>query len=64
MNRLAPLVHRPPEPVRAWAGRAPSPRYGIAAARRAKTPSAWSDDVKLFATAWLGGLVFFGTLIA
>jgi hypothetical protein len=25
---------------------------------------AWLEDARLFATAWLGGLVFFGALIA
>jgi len=26
--------------------------------------SRWADDLKLFATGWVAGLVFFGTLIA
>ncbi len=25
--------------------------------------AAWLEDLKLFATAWIGGLVFFGTLL-
>ena len=57
MNRLAPLiVRRPP------------------AATLAR-PIAWDrdtleqasdilDDLRLFATGWLGGLVFFGTFLA
>lgn len=62
MNRLAPLISRPPEPVRAWAGRAPSaPR---ASREAVKLSAPWTDDLRLFATAWLGGVVFFGTLIA
>jgi hypothetical protein len=24
----------------------------------------WSQDLRFFATAWLGGLIFFGTLLA
>ncbi len=24
---------------------------------------AWLDDLRLFATAWIGGLIFFGTLL-
>jgi hypothetical protein len=63
MNRLAPLITRPPEPVRAWAGRAPSPPRA-AAAPAGPAALGWTEDLKLFATAWLGGLVFFGTLIA
>ena len=62
MNRLAPLISRPPEPVRAWAGRAPSPPRAPRAA--VNVPAPWTDDLRLFATAWLGGVVFFGTLIA
>jgi hypothetical protein len=27
-------------------------------------PSSLSEDIKLFATFWLGGLVFFGTFLA
>jgi hypothetical protein len=25
---------------------------------------AWIDDVRLFLTAWVGGLIFFGTLLS
>jgi hypothetical protein len=32
------------------------------AAGKATVPP-WLDDLKLFATGWIGGLVFFGTLI-
>ena len=41
-----------------------------AAARERRTPfagtdaAAWLDDLKLFATGWIGGLVFFGTLLS
>ena len=58
MNRLAPLIVRSPRllprpPARLWA---------IAAAPEA---SPWlSDDIKLFLTGWIGGLIFFGTLLA
>jgi hypothetical protein len=27
-------------------------------------PAAWLQDLKLFAIGWVGGLVFFGTLIS
>ena len=63
MNRLAPLIARSPEPLRAWAGRAPSPPRP-AAAGADPAVQGWTEDLKLFVTAWLGGLVFFGTLIA
>lgn len=26
-------------------------------------PAGWLDDLRLFATAWVGGLIFFGTLL-
>ena len=26
-------------------------------------PARWLDDLRLFATGWVGGLIFFGTLI-
>jgi hypothetical protein len=63
MNRLAPLITRFPErsaPVRALA----LPRAWAESDLLSGTAPAWTQDVKLFATAWLGGLVFFGTLIA
>ncbi len=63
MNRLAPLISRLPEraaPVRALA----MPRDWSAFDLLSAGPTEWLQDAKLFATAWLGGLVFFGTLIA
>ena len=62
MNRLAPLITRLPErsaPVRALA----APRSWAGDASVLDTPP-WQQNAKLFATAWLGGIVFFGTLIA
>ena len=64
MNRLAPLVVRSSEPVRAWAGRAPSSPRSASSAAGSSPAEGWTEDLRLFATAWLGGLVFFGTLIA
>lgn len=63
MNRLAPLITRFPErsaPVRALA----VPRNWSAADLLSGSSPPWIQDAKLFATFWLGGLVFFGTLIA
>ncbi len=62
MNRLSPLIVR---------------RVGPRAAAAAMTAAAWNDDaeaeaqasrnyedLKLFATGWLGGLIFFGTFFS
>jgi hypothetical protein len=57
VNRLSPLVDRRTGP-RAAALSLDSARPFAGAA-----PAAWLDDLKLFATGWLVGLVFFGTLI-
>jgi hypothetical protein len=57
VNRLSPLI------VRSTGRRAaalPAPRAEPFAGTDA---AAWLDDLKLFATGWIGGLVFFGTLI-
>ena len=56
MNRLTPLIARqsrtPPRPLVQW--HAPAPEaHGTSAA----------DDLRLFLTGWIGGLVFFGTLL-
>ena len=58
MNRMAPLITRRTGP---WAMALPleddTPFAGA-------EPAVWLKDLKLFATGWLGGLVFFGTLIS
>ncbi|HMG46347.1 MAG TPA: hypothetical protein VK614_02655 [Allosphingosinicella sp.] len=57
MNRLSPLITRRIGPRAAVLPlEATAPFAGTDAA-------AWLDDLKLFATGWIGGLVFFGTLI-
>jgi hypothetical protein len=59
MNRMSPLiVRRPRRAVRA--GLAPAP---ACAPIEADGP-AFSEDVRLFATNFLGGLAFFGTYLA
>ncbi len=65
MNRLVPLIARAPQPapLRALA-RPAATSADLAAARLLGFAPAWADDFRLFATAWLGGLIFFGTLIA
>ena len=58
MNRLSPLIVRRIGPT--------APRTSYAAAAVAEAESAQEnglvEDLKLFGVAWLGGLVFFGTL--
>jgi len=59
MSRLAHLIVRRTGP---WAAALPvddeaEPFAGTDA-------SAWLDDLKLFATGWIGGLVFFGTFLS
>jgi pseudouridine-5'-phosphate glycosidase len=57
MNRLSPLIVRRTGPLAAALPREEAePFAGTDAA-------AWLADLKLFATGWIGGLVFFGTLI-
>lgn len=57
MNRLSPLIVRR---VGRWAAALPIEEAGPFAGA---DPETWLDDLRLFATGWLGGLVFFGTLI-
>jgi hypothetical protein len=64
MNRLSPwIARRSPHfvPSFAFASRAVRPAQ---AAAFVAAPMIASDDLQLFATTFLGGLVFFGTMIA
>jgi hypothetical protein len=56
VNRLSPLIVRRPGPPAVTLGAYPSRPFGGAEA------AGWLDDLRLFATGWVGGLVFFGTL--
>lgn len=57
MSRLSPLIVRRVGPMAVAAlVDEPPPFAGIDAA-------IWLDDLRLFATAWIGGLIFFGTLL-
>jgi len=57
VNRLSPLIVRRVGPW-AVALQADEPLlFGDAAS------GAWLDDLRLFATGWIGGLIFFGTLL-
>ena len=56
MRTASPRLVRPairPHPVRA-----------LAVETMIELDPKWIEDVKLFATGWLAGLVFFGTLLA
>ena len=62
MNRLSPLIVRSFAPSLASApASAPVELPWDGIERRRRTAA---DDLKMFATGWLGGLIFFGTLIA
>jgi hypothetical protein len=58
MNRLSPLIVRR---AGRWAAalphEQPAPFAGTDAAR-------WFDDLKLFATGWIAGLIVFGTFLS
>lgn len=57
MSRLTPLIVRRAGPLTAAApGDEAEPFAGIDAA-------GWLEDIRMFATAWIGGLIFFGTLL-
>jgi hypothetical protein len=59
MNRLSPLIVRRAGPVRSFAAAMPMPAPRPFAGAE---PARWLEDLKLFATGWIGGLIFFGTL--
>lgn len=59
MNRLSPLIVRRYKPAPAK----PAPALPTLEAEIADADDPLAD-LKLFATGWLGGLVFFGTLFA
>jgi len=61
MNRLSPLIVRRPGPVRPLAVAMPMPAHRPFAGAE---PAQWLEDLKLFATGWIGGLIFFGTLFS
>ena len=61
MNRLSPLIVR-----RASRDRPVAVAMSFAATQRfaGAEPARWLEDLKLFATGWIGGLIFFGTLFS
>lgn len=60
MSRLAPLITRRSGPRAVAIAMPAADREAFSEAQAA----AWLADLKLFVTAWLGGVVFFGTLLS
>jgi hypothetical protein len=58
MNRLSPLITRNTGP---WAAAVTFDEPDLF---EGAEPALWLQDLKLFAMGWVGGLVFFGTLIS
>ena len=58
MNRLSPLI------VRRAGLRAAAPALPRHEPFAGARPAEWLEDLKLFATGWIGGLIFFGTLLS
>ena len=58
MSRLSPLIVRRAGPKAVALPLADSALFAGA------EPGVWLEDLKLFATGWIGGLVFFGTLLS
>jgi hypothetical protein len=58
MSRLSPLITRRAGP------RAVAMAMPRAEALTEVEAAAWMADLRLFFTGWLGGLVFFGTLLS
>ena len=56
MNRLSPLIARRAAPI--------AEELSLEWSMSEAEGSALLDDIKLFATGWLGGVVFFGTFLA
>jgi hypothetical protein len=73
MNRLSPLIARRAEPFLPGSGRGGMLGTVERSASTAPLTTGSSvsaggqgrrlDDLRLFATGWIGGLIFFGTLI-
>ena len=70
MNRLSPLIVRRAEPARRFVSNRSGQARATAISLAQPGPfagadaGAWLEDLKLFATGWIGGLIFFGTLLS
>ena len=60
MSRLSPLITRRPGPSAVALALPVAQPAPVSEAQAAE----WLADLRLFVTAWLGGVVFFGTLLS
>ncbi len=60
MNRLSPLIVRRVGRMAVAAATPEHQRWDV----RQEQENSLIDDAKLFATGWVGGLIFFGTLFS
>ena len=58
MNRLSPWIVRRQRPLAVALAPPASMSFDAPSG-----PVEWVDDARLFLTGWVGGLIFFGTLI-
>ena len=68
MNRLSPLIVRS-ESLRPFVNRpgrslAQSMNWRGSDFFAGAEPAKWLEELKLFATGWIGGLIFFGTYLS
>ena len=66
MNRLSPLIVRDLELTRPRSGQVRALTVPVDSSRALPQgrPAEWLENLKLFATGWIGGLIFFGTLFS
>jgi hypothetical protein len=63
MNRLSPLIVRRTEAFATPRAAAQAARWEQVSALDRAEPAKRLEDLKLFATGWIGGLIFFGTYL-
>ncbi len=64
MNRLSPLiVRRPLTPIARRGASVSAVYWQQDQAFAGANPAKWLEELKLFATGWIGGLIFFGTYL-
>ena len=63
MNRLSPLIVRRDAGFSAPRTRAQALVWPGESTLDQAEPAKWLEELKLFATGWIGGLIFFGTYL-
>ena len=63
MNRLSPLIVRRDAAFSAARSRAQVIVWTGEPILEQAEPAKWLEELKLFATGWIGGLIFFGTYL-